>query len=512
MFRRSLLLAALLASILVAPAAPIAGATTPGTSSNFQLVGHDALFTRGMNAALAIFSHFVYVGSRTDGSDTCAVTGTTGCPHVHPGVQIVDVADPTNPHVVGQIGPPDEGTIGQTSRELRVWPQQKLLLVMNFRCSPFLHACADTPFPGKYDIKFYDLTDPVHPKLISTYVPSRKPHEMFLWVDPTNAKRALLYTSNGSGTRTEVVAADISGARRGKFTEIAKFSADDLYTPDEHKACGLDIFVHSLSISPDGTRGYLAYWCGNFLVVDTSDLANNVKNPVIRLITPVPNRPTWPNPHGHSAVKIPGKPFVISTDEVYGNLLTPFDPPAETDGCPWGWARSINISDPTHPFIAAEYKIAENQAGFCSTAPSSTFDRVSFATHNLTVLPDVAFIAWHSGGLQAVNIADPASPTTAGFFVPQPLTTVATEDPALSACFDINKNPGCPTINGVRINSVVMWSYPIIKNGLIYVVDIRNGLYILRFTGANSQEVRNTGFLEGNSNLGDAVKLEPVTG
>ncbi len=30
-------------------------------------------------------------------------------------------------------------------------------------------------------------------------------------------------------------------------------------------------------------------------------------------------------------------------------------------------------------------------------------------------------------------------------------------------------------------NKVVMWSFPIIKDGLIYVVDIRNGLLVLRY-------------------------------
>jgi len=68
---------------------------------------------------------------------------------------------------------------------------------------------------------------------------------------------------------------------------------------------------------------------------------------------------------------------------------------------------------------------------------------------------------------------------------------VATEDPALS--------------NGP--NKVVMWSYPIIRNGLIYVIDIRNGLYILRYTGPHADEVADIHFLEGNSNLGDAVAL-----
>ena len=53
-----------------------------------------------------------------------------------------------------------------------------------------------------------------------------------------------------------------------------------------------------------------------------------------------------------------------------------------------------------------------------------------------------------------------------------------------------------------------MWSYPIIRNGLIYVIDVRNGLFILRYTGPNANEVQRINFLEGNSNLGDAVDLD----
>ena len=42
-------------------------ATTPGTSKNVQLVGQNSLFGRGMNAAMAIYQHFAYIGNRTDG-------------------------------------------------------------------------------------------------------------------------------------------------------------------------------------------------------------------------------------------------------------------------------------------------------------------------------------------------------------------------------------------------------------------------------------------------------------
>src|SRR5262249_42499767 len=125
-----------------------AGGGTPGTSRRVELVGHNALFARGMNAALALFRHFVYVGNRSDGSNSCGDLNATGpvipvltptnpdgtCTHVHPGILIVDVHDPADPTVVGEIpaavaAPNAAGEpAGVPSRELRVWPQRKLVI------------------------------------------------------------------------------------------------------------------------------------------------------------------------------------------------------------------------------------------------------------------------------------------------------------------------------------------------------------------------------------------------
>ena len=44
-----------------------------------------------------------------------------------------------------------------------------------------------------------------------------------------------------------------------------------------------------------------------------------------------------------------------------------------------------------------------------------------------------------------------------------------------------------------------MWSYPVVQNGLVYVVDIDLGLYILRYTGPHASEVAQAPFVEGNS-------------
>src|SRR5260221_12970410 len=81
------------------------GGGTPGTSSNFTLVGHDPLFNRGMNTALAIFDHFVYIGNRTDGSATCN-GGGTGCPHPHPRGLNREVSKPPSPQEFAQLPQP----------------------------------------------------------------------------------------------------------------------------------------------------------------------------------------------------------------------------------------------------------------------------------------------------------------------------------------------------------------------------------------------------------------------
>jgi len=87
---------------------------------------------------------------------------------------------------------------------------------------------------------------------------------------------------------------------------------------------------------------------------------------------------------------------------------------------------------------------------------------------------------------------------------------VATEDPALSAgpATTVGELLNPDTTNPDFKTKVVMWSYPIIRNGLIYVIDVRNGLFILRYTGPHAEEVQQINFFEGNSNLGDAVDLD----
>ena len=501
------------------------GGGTPGTASNITPVGHDSLFGRGMNAAPAVYTDrttgrsFVYVGNRTDGSQPCSQTGNvqpchaSSNVHTHPGILIVDASNAAAPTNVGEIGPPFAGLPGITTRELRVWPQRKLLMVMTFRCSSVIHDCApgnDTTFP--FDIKFFDLSDPVHPHFIGAYVPTDragtriKPHEMYLWVDPRDADRALLWlstpTTSVDPNRPNLMIVDIS--KVPAVTEIAEGNWNQFFPGAANAAnYDFDLSLHSMAPTADGNRTNLAYLRGGFGVLDTSAVVRDTDDHFIslndKLLTPIQNFVRWGTgdvcaghtaagcSESHSAVPVPGRPFELSTDEVYGTFTVP------SFGSPWGWARLINVANPTRPHVLGEYKIFQNTQAF-QGSPSDdgvTEQFTSYSSHNPTVLRNLAFIAWHSGGLQAIDISDPGDAVQAGWFSPTPLDSVATEDPALN---------GGP-------NKVTVWSYPIISNGLIHVVDIRNGLYVLRYTGTHASEAVGITFLEGNSNLGEAVRL-----
>jgi hypothetical protein len=456
-------------------------APSPAMPGRFELLGHEPLMNRGMNAAIAVHGNYVYVGYRSDGT------------HLNSGVMVVDASNPKAPKVVHQIGPPEEGNIAESSRELRVLPQQQLLLVLNHGCSELIHRCVNIANSGislaNANIRFYDIAgaNAANPKLVATYVPSVEtepqiPHEFFIWSDPQRPGRVLLYETRPSGSGTALFVVDISHARENKFEEIG-FWAGEISDPDA------DVRLHSLTLSGDGRRAYVAYLGGGFIVADTSDFADNKPKPDIRQLTPGEKRVHWGDPGAHSAIQIPGRPqWAMTTDEVYGKLGGVL----AGHGCPWGWVRFIDIADPAAPRVASQYRLPSNDPAICGSVGADRDNFSSFSSHNPTLTPHLAFVTWHSAGLQAIDITDPEHPTGAAQYLPDPLPLVDTEDPALSSGTD----------------KVVMWSFPIVQNGLIYAIDIRNGLYILRYHGPHEDEVSQVGFLDGNSNSGDIVRFD----
>jgi hypothetical protein len=452
-------------------------ATAGAQTGSFKKVGHEPLMKRGMNAAIAIHGDYAYIGSRTDG-------GHEDMPHG--GIMVVDIS---NPGELDLLGKPLYPRAGESTRELRVWKSQDILIVLNTNCGvgDTLHHCT---LPSISNIRFYDISgeNARQPQQISQF--NVDTHEFFLWEDPADPERALIFAGNASPNPACVPR---GGAESCPFavwdiSPVADGLAPvTLYKgPHPYSSGGL----HSLSVSNDGTRAYFALLTGGFAVADTSQFAAGAATPVPVPITIDSARPTWSGPGAHSALKLWNRDWAWVSDEVYGTFT------GAAHGCPWGWARMVDISDPTAPTVEADYRLPENLPSTCDDwNPPKT----SYSAHNPTLTPNIAFSTWHSGGLQAVGLDDPDDPEQLAEYFPKPLAKVMLEDPRLSSDPDTGRH-----------EKVVMWSYPVIKDGLIYVVDLRNGLYALRYQGPFESEVNRIRFLEGNSNQGDALCYEPV--
>ena len=411
------------------------------TAAALEIVGHADLGARGMNAALAVADTTVYVGSRIDSRP----------------VLIVDVADPAAPRVVGELGPPDEGVAGISSRELRAVADLDLLIVLNLQCSPDLHGCAAAAAEIE-NLKIYDIADRRAPRLLSPYritgtiLRPRSPHEMYLWRDPANPARVLLLVSTPPGPDGyEIV--DLTDPMMP-----VRVAAWDAVVAGGLVRNGSDGILHSVSASRDGRTAWFSHQTSGLVAVDQSQVIDGVPLPELRMVTPPAAALTWEPASSmgpHSAVPVPGRSLLLVTEEIY--------PPPFGTGCPWGHVRMVDASDRRAPAVVGEYRVPENDPAYCSSGAPT--ERITFTAHNATVTGNLGFVTWYSAGLHVIDLSDPAAPRGLLDFRPEPLAAVATEDPALGG------------------NPVGMWSYPVIANGLVYVVDTRNGLYVLRYRG-----------------------------
>jgi hypothetical protein len=462
--------AAVLGTALAAPSGAAPAAPLPsryGTAKGFQLVGHTDLGKRGVNSPIAVAGTCVYVGDRYDRN----------------GIAVVDVRNPAKPRRAGTIKPEARAT----QREIRADEGLGILVVMTYSL--------DTGGAGN-TLKVYDITRCTKPVLLSTVdFGPRSPHEFFLWKDPVNKGRALAYVAF-TVYSPDLVVYDLADPRAPALAAAYDLGADiaDLRGGVTAVTSSNGGYLHSVAVSDDGKTAYLSTWDFGLIVADTSSLAQRSPGVVVPASAPLQYEG---NVHG--AVKVPGKPYAVLVQEGYASTA---DLVTGKGGCPFGWLRMADLSDPRLPRLTGgEFRLQEND---CARAQKLNG---TFTSHNQTVFPNVALAPWYSGGLRAVDISNPERPVETGAFVPKPSFVPEYARGYRDHRLYFND---VREYKGVLPRTGAMWSYPVVKNGLIYVVDIDLGLFVLRYTGKHAKEVAQAAFVEGNSAPSRYTKKAPV--
>ena len=481
------------------PAAQVGehGPTADFLSGSIEFVGHTdmtppgATKPLGNHGGIALIGHCAFVGRWHDYS------GANG-------IQIVDVADPANPHIVGTV--PGSAIPDAVAREIRAidLPGYKLLTVMTF--SKYLDSGLLTAGQNAFHFWTFtggDCTKPVKAGTFDTR-PFRG-HEFFQWLDPVHTvdghPRILEFlTTPLSGT--DVVVIDASRPKKAKIIGVFNSGLVPLSVAeaniDPSVPIGIGKYTHSISLTPDGKRAFVSHWDGGYFTADTSTFA--AANP-LGVIGPaglasVPlTYPASGVGNTHSAVLSPGSNTVVVGDEIY----------VTTDGCPFGWMHVLDAGSQTkRPKELSQFRLPENETINCGgggrvnsrNASGKRLDG-TFTMHNQTVTKRFVLTSWYGGGLRVIDIANRKGPAEAGFFVPQPVADIASVPDTPAPVY----GKTAATDDDWWVST---WSYPVIRDGLIFVADIRSGLYILRAKpgSALAADLASFRFLEGNSNLG----------
>jgi hypothetical protein len=285
----------------------------------------------------------------------------------------------------------------------------------------------------------YDVSECTAPQPLGSTNLVHAAHEFYLWHD---GSRVLAYAATFAHFPPNLIVVDLTDPAQPQ--EVARWTA---------AGDGVPGVLHSLSVSRDGTRAYLAMWNGGFVVAEL-DL------PTVKVAGGAEGgfRPAR-LPNTHSAVPLEDPQFVLLASEIFF--------------CPFEGLAVVDISDPAYPEIISRFRLPENRCQNLPGPPGGTF-----TPHNPLVVGNMALVSWYGAGVQAVDLSDPAAPARLGQFVPQ----------------------GVEDAPRTILSSYViqMFSYPIVRDGLIYVVDSVGGLYVLRYTGPRADWLARVAHAEGN--------------
>ncbi|WP_228566264.1 LVIVD repeat-containing protein [Nocardia sp. SYP-A9097] len=342
----------------------LSGRSTQGYRCNISFVG--GYQGKGAGITSATYENCSYTGSLFPGD----ILGPAQ------GVQVLDVSDPANPVETANLTEP--AMLAGTWESLKVNAERKLLV--------------GTGVPigiGAGFLSVYDISDCAHPRLLNPGA-------------GTNLLMPLPITTHEGGFSPDGRTYWASGIAPGFV------SAVDLTDPANPHVIwqGLTgIEAHGFGISPDGNRMYISA-LGGFTTLDISAIQRRDPNPQVNHI----GRVFWTDGFAtqHSIpVTYDGQPYLFTVDE--GGA---------------GGVKLIDISDDTHPRVAAKIKLAinllENQdSAMASGMGGSVF---SYDAHYCAAdrpdNPTALACGWSEAGVRVFDVRDPFHAKEIAYFNP----------------------------------------------------------------------------------------------
>jgi hypothetical protein len=282
----------------------------------------------------------------------------------------------------------------------------------------------------------------------------------------------------GAGLLRAIYPIDISDPTNPRL--LAKWA----FAETEHSS-------HDLSVSTDGTRLYAAqtfnagFGTANGLVIlDVSEVQNRVPNPQPRVLSEL----FWED--GRAAqqptqVRIKGRPYILFTDEA-GSRGT--GGPARAEACaaglpPHGFARLIDISNETNPFVTAKIMLEVHDPANCPLTVNDTPISFGYDAHYCTVdrpkNAKFAACSYFQSGIRVFDIRDPYRPKEVAYYKPpavgsasRPGSNVAERIPVRTADW-ASSNSRFIKVKGVHY---------------LWITSQDNGFQVLKFTNGVLQD------------------------
>lgn len=402
-----------------------------------RLVGQNDIRCRGMNGNLAWIEDTAYVAAYYGADDPLA------------GLAVVDASDPTNPELVEV----KEGTPGTRESQVAANAERNMVIVM-----PWSSETSFGDEDGPSLLQIYDVAedDPTDLTLVGTFdFGDYVPHEPQIAPDGNT-----VYVAGYADPPLHVI--DVSDMANP--TVLTTWGFDETSDVDGEETGAL----HDLYVKPDGTRAYLnAFSPFNGLsIVDTTEIAEGEPDPEISHISSFRWGPPEEFGISHSAqyAAIEGREYVIAMDETF-----------DREGCPWGWARIIDITEEEYPLQISTFRLDVNKRRHCDV---TTEDDAMYSSHYLGVDDEedasMVFFTWYSSGLRAVDISDPYDPTEIGYYIPP-----GRHD---------TRHPVRDVFGNLDVDYTYSWVRYRQETDNIWFTSVHNGLQIVELTGQGAEE------------------------